>query len=649
MNREFLEHYERELQLLYEQSRDFAAEYPGIAERLGGLTEEQMDPGLAGLLEGTAFLAARVQLKIKSEFGEFTSALLDQLLPNYLAPTPSAVLVQAVPQYENASLIKGLRFPAGVYLDAAYVERERRVSCRYRLGSELTLWPLRIERAQYHPGPAPLHALGLETLPDTAAGLQLSILNRTTRPERDAPGSAPAGAPLESLAIDVLPVHLAGSAADANALYEQLFAHCRRITIRYETADGEAHYRLLPADALQQLGFEEPDRLMPGDERVFTGFELLREYFVFPAKFRGFRLAGLRKALRGIAASRADLIFEMDQAAPRLAAVVNADAFALYAAPASNLFEMTCGRIPLSRNQHEYQIVPDRSRTLDFEAHRVIEVFAHYPGRKDKVPVLPLYSLPEGGVRADNALYYTIRRMPRLPTERERRFGSPSSYVGTETFISIFEPAGLDDGDRVKEISVRALVSNRHLPELLPVGETGADFRLTDDTAISLRCIAGPSAPKDSVVHRDRKERETARPGPIMWRLLNLLSLSHLGLVDRPDARAGGLREMLALFADISDTFAERQVRGIVGIKSRPIVRHLRQANGFNAARGVEITVTFDEKAFEGTGVMILGAVLDRFFAEYASINSFTETVIASSQRGTVMRWPPRSGLGGVL
>ena len=649
MNREFLEHYERELQLLYEQSRDFAAEYPGIAERLGGLTEEQMDPGIAGLLEGTAFLAARVQLKIKSEFGEFTSALLDQLLPNYLAPTPSAVLVQAAPPYDNAALSKGLRFPAGAYIDAVYVERERRVSCRYRLGSELTLWPLQIERAQYHPGPAPLHALGLETLPETTAGLQLSLFNRTTRPERDTPGSAPAGAPLESLAIDVLPVHLSGSPADANGLYEQLFAHCRRITLRYETPDGEAHFRTLPLGTLQQIGFGETDQLLPGDERVFAGFELLREYFVFPAKFRGFRLTGLRQALRGIAAGRADLLFEMDQAAPRLGAVVNAAFFALYAAPASNLFEMSCARIPLSRSQHEYQIVPDRSRTVDFEAHRVIDVFAHYAGRKEKVPVLPLYSLPEGGVRADNALYYTIRRMPRLPTERERRFGSPSSYVGTETFISIFEPSGLDDGDRVKEISVRALVSNRHLTELLPVGETGADFRLADDTAIALKCIAGPSAPKDSVVHRDRKEREAAGSGPVMWRLLNFLSLSHLGLVDRPDARAGGLREMLALFADISDTFAERQVRGIAGIASRPIVRHLRQANGFNAARGVEITVTFDEKAFEGTGVMILGAVLERFFAEYASINSFTETVIASTQRGTVMRWPARSGLGGVL
>ena len=63
MNREFLDLYNRELQLLNEQAREFADEYPGIAERLGGILEDRVDPMIGGLLEGAAFLAARVQLK----------------------------------------------------------------------------------------------------------------------------------------------------------------------------------------------------------------------------------------------------------------------------------------------------------------------------------------------------------------------------------------------------------------------------------------------------------------------------------------------------------------------------------------------------------------------------------------------------------
>ena len=60
--------------------------------------------------------------------------------------------------------------------------------------------------------------------------------------------------------------------------------------------------------------------------------------------------------------------------------------------------------------------------------------------------------------------------------------------------------------------------------------------------------------------------------------------------------------------------------------------------------RGLEITLTFDERAFEGTGVFILGAVLEQFFAKYVSLNSFTETVIRSQQRGEIMRWPAQMG-----
>ena len=62
MHQEFLDLYNRELKVLYEQAREFADEYPGIAERLGGLLEDRMDPLIGGLLEGSAFLAARVQL-----------------------------------------------------------------------------------------------------------------------------------------------------------------------------------------------------------------------------------------------------------------------------------------------------------------------------------------------------------------------------------------------------------------------------------------------------------------------------------------------------------------------------------------------------------------------------------------------------------
>jgi type VI secretion system protein ImpG len=106
---------------------------------------------------------------------------------------------------------------------------------------------------------------------------------------------------------------------------------------------------------------------------------------------------------------------------------------------------------------------------------------------------------------------------------------------------------------------------------------------------------------------------------------------------------------MLLLFADLSDSATDRKIRGLRKVDSKAVVRRVRLAQGVAAARGLEITVHIDEKAFEGSGAFLLGAVLDRFFSEYVSINHFTQTVIHTAERGEIMRWPPRLGLRGDL
>jgi type VI secretion system protein ImpG len=62
--------------------------------------------------------------------------------------------------------------------------------------------------------------------------------------------------------------------------------------------------------------------------------------------------------------------------------------------------------------------------------------------------------------------------------------------------------------------------------------------------------------------------------------------------------------------------------------------------------QGTEVTLTFDESLYVGSGAFLLGAVLNRFFPLYASINSFTELAIQSVQReGVWKRWKPMAGL----
>jgi type VI secretion system protein ImpG len=81
-------------------------------------------------------------------------------------------------------------------------------------------------------------------------------------------------------------------------------------------------------------------------------------------------------------------------------------------------------------------------------------------------------------------------------------------------------------------------------------------------------------------------------------------------------------------------------------VRAAPITRRAPIPGPIAFARGLEVTVTLDEAAFEGVGIFLLGAVLEQFFAKYASINSFTETVVKSTERGEIIRWPARIGRG---
>jgi type VI secretion system protein ImpG len=134
--------------------------------------------------------------------------------------------------------------------------------------------------------------------------------------------------------------------------------------------------------------------------------------------------------------------------------------------------------------------------------------------------------------------------------------------------------------------------------------------------------------------------------------LISHLSLNYLSLVDSNNgagAGAASLRELLTLYADLTDSAHRKQIEGVRSTACAGITRALPLPGPTTFGRGLEVEVTCDEGAFEGTGVFLLGAVLQRFFAKYVSINSFTETVLKTIQRGEVMRWPARLGLRQIL
>ena len=119
MDPRLLRYYNEELRHLREMGGEFAQAFPKIASRLGLEGLEVTDPYVERLLEGFAFLAGRIQLKIDAEFPRFTQRLLEIVYPQFLAPTPSMLIAQVQPELGDPSLAQGVRLPRGSLMPLA--------------------------------------------------------------------------------------------------------------------------------------------------------------------------------------------------------------------------------------------------------------------------------------------------------------------------------------------------------------------------------------------------------------------------------------------------------------------------------------------------------------------------------------------------
>jgi type VI secretion system protein ImpG len=218
---------------------------------------------------------------------------------------------------------------------------------------------------------------------------------------------------------------------------------------------------------------------------------------------------------------------------------------------------------------------------------------------------------------------------------RQQQFGTRAAYVGNECFISVVDSAQRQLEGRLRQIDAQVLCTNRDLPVQLAIGQGRTTFLIEGGVPVeSVRCIAGPSAPRPSPAF-----------GDTAWRLISHLSLNYLSLIEQGGpSSAQMLRDMLALYRDPNDAAAARQVEGVVGVGYRPFVRRMPILGPITYGRGLEIVLTLDDAPFEGAGIVVLASVLERFFSRYVSLNSFTQTRLESAARGTIKTWPVRAG-----
>ncbi|MGY8696189.1 MAG: type VI secretion system baseplate subunit TssF [Verrucomicrobiia bacterium] len=621
MNSQFISYYKSELQYIRSLAGEFAEEYPKIASRLAiskDGKEECPDPFVERLLEGFAFLTARVQLKFDSEFPNVAQSILDNVYPLFLAPTPSMLICKFYPELEDSGLAEGYKVPKGTQVKSR-LSRGERTPCIFSTSHDLKLWPLVVEKAEYYS-----REIGTLELPkDIKSNAAISISLKTT-----------AGLSIPEVGLDVLEFHVRGTSAVPDLVLEQLFSRCENILIR-QRSGGPRSYTVLKTDSLRQVGLASEESLLPRSTRGYDGYRLLREFFTFPSRYHFFQLCGLKGKLDLFKGGDLDIVFLLNDEEISLTNSIDRDTFQLHCVPSINLFPKRADRMKISKRFDEFPVVVDKTRSLDYEVYEIREVVAHGTQSEEAIRFRPFYF--SKSTDSDQAsAHYSVRRRKRRTTAKERQFGKTSKYEGSETYISLVDLEDLPYSDKLDQLAVKVLCSNRHLPISLSLGSPRGDFVSELSGPIDkVECLSGPSEPIPSFIEED-----------LNWRLINHLSLTYFSLVDGEEGEAAAaLRDSLRLYGNYrKDLTFKRMIDGLVDVNAKPIIRRVPRPGPIAFARGLEVTLLFDENLYEGTGIFVLGSVMSVFLQRLVTVNSFIETVICSKQRGELKRWRPVIG-----
>jgi type VI secretion system protein ImpG len=625
------EYYEEELRFLRRLGADFARQHQEIADALRLEPNRCDDPHVERLLEGFAFLAARVHRRIDDDFTEISQGLLNVVYPHYLRPIPSMSVVELQLDPAQGAATAGFTVEAGRTLVAPPT---RGVRCRFRTCYDTTLWPVEVVEARWQ-SPHELDLGGHAR--DLAACLRVRLGCQGDLTFEGLPD------------FDRLGFFLNGDLALVSALYELLDNSCTGILARAVSGSAKTGTPvMLPKAALQPMGFGEDHGMLPNPRRSFQGYQLLQEFFTFPYKFLFFELSHLERMRATAPGKVVDLIFligpfegaDRDQPLGRF---VSRETIRLGCTPVVNLFEGEAEPVRLSQRRPEYLIRARGSKEFPPEIFSVDEVHAVSPSAPRRIPFAPFYSYRNRSLDSEGGLFWFERR-------------HPSSWLpggATDVSLAFVDQGGATIYPEFPSATAQLTCFNGRLPSQLSIGAERGDLDLEGGGA-PLRAILTLMHPTEPI--------QPPLDGSLHWRLISQLSLNYLSLVSDDPMKGPGdrvgegggrprsgapLRELLRLYNFGDSSIGEKHVRGITKVGSEPWYARVRGEQGLSFARGRRVSVEFDEDQYSGGGIYLLASVLERFLALYANMNSFTALlarVRSKHKTYTLREWEPRAG-----
>lgn len=579
-------YFREELAFLKEQGMEFSEVYPQLSRFLHGRTT---DPDVERLLEGFAFLTGRLREKVEDDFPELTHSIINMLWPNYLRPVPSISIIKFNPNKKAISSRQTVS--KGTRLDSLPVSD---TICHFSTCRDLDIYPLERESV-----------VTTHTREASIIDVNLCLLGDQN---------------VSKMKLDNLRFYLGGHNYSAQMLYLWLSHYLQRIDVIV----GDRTFTL-PKDSFRVVGFDGKDAILPYPKNVYEGYRILQEYLAFQDAFLFFDVMSIGKHIAPTVSGKMTLRFYFSRTLPADVRVRD-KSFELYCTPAINIFEHDADPIDLNGKKTEYKITPSSRYPAHYEIFNVQQVQGWKGSETGRVRGEPrIYSPFESfqheieRSRDRQSLYYRVRVKNSL---RNDGFDHYISFVrGDET-----QCVGLSEA-----ISLHLICTNRQLPLELGRGDI---------------CVATDSSPAYASFENITEPTQPLRPvldGSLLWTLISNLSLNYLSLLSR-DALCSILRayDFRALVDRQAELIAKQRLQGIVKITSQPIEKIIRGL----PVRGLQSVIELDQTSFGSEGDLYLfGSVLSRFFALYASINSFHELVVINSVNQEKYTWGTQIGM----
>ncbi|MCI0506853.1 MAG: type VI secretion system baseplate subunit TssF [Gammaproteobacteria bacterium] len=602
---ELLPYYEKELAFIRQLGAEFADRHPKVAGHLKISEQSIEDPHVSRLIEAFAYLNARIQYKLDDDFPELSDAMLGVLFPHYQRPLPSMSIIQLQPAAELDSIFALSR---DAIVESQPVHGQ---TCKFTTCYPVDILPVSVSTATM--AGLPFVAPGSNDVQGAASVIRICLKTNSSEVS------------FAALRPQKLRFYLKGLSQHVNPLYQLLHKDCLNVVLAKSEDDTRPVF--LGRDAIKPVGFREDEGLLPYPAASFIGYRLVTEYFAYPEKFLFIDIEGLADAMPGDAGGEINLFIYLANSSVELEHNINETTFALHCTPVINLFKQVAEPIALDHTQHEYLVVPDSRHPEGMEIYSIDEVKTS-SSDGDIISHYPIYGANHDSIDSDYHAYWHCSR-------RSSSLGNFNKDDGADVFISMvdlhFNPDHSDD--RTLEIDLTC--TNRDLPAQLPFGKDQPKFHFADAAppVKTIKCLMQPTATVRPPL------RDYAR-----WRLISHLNLNNLSLTGTGDPTAA-LKEILRLY-DFKDSSTTRAIiQSITGINTAAVSAPITINHKTAICRGTEIYLEIDESLLAGHSPYLLANVLERFFALYCSINSFTRVIATlKGKEGILKRCPPRIG-----